>query len=85
MPALVSSPLIFPTFSPDALLAFQFSSWYPTFSHVSIKSKVIRPLSEDFIRYLKSDGVMVPVGSEDEVNGRNEEDDEEDEGKRQGM
>ena len=65
MPALVSSPPIFPTFSPDALLAFQFSSWYPEFASWSIKSTVVRPLSAEFRQYLDSDGVFLPEGAED--------------------
>jgi len=55
---------IFPVQTPDYLLSFQFSSWYPTFSSISIKSTVIRPLDEAFKEYLDSDGVFVPEGSD---------------------
>ncbi|KAI5117002.1 hypothetical protein M0805_002670 [Coniferiporia weirii] len=55
---------VFPVLTRDDVLAFQFSSWYPRFKHISIKSTVIRPLSEDFRRYLTSDGVHIPEGSE---------------------
>ena len=65
MPSPVSSPPLFPAYSPRALLAFQFSSWYPSFSAWSIKSTVIRPLSHEFRQYLDSDGVFVPDGAED--------------------
>ncbi|KAI0373888.1 D123-domain-containing protein [Pilatotrama ljubarskyi] len=64
MPAPVNTPPLFPIHSPESLLAFQFSSWYPRFSGQSIKSTVIRPLSADFREYLDSDGVFVPEGAE---------------------
>jgi len=48
----------------------QFSSWYDTFrnvdqrrSNVTIKSVVIRPLPSDFLEYLQSDGVRLPLGA----------------------
>jgi len=56
---------LFPPLTPSYILAFQFSSWYPTFSKHSIKSSVIRPLSSEFREYLIADGVFVPEGSED--------------------
>jgi hypothetical protein len=56
---------LFPEFTPSYLLAFQFSSWYPTFAETSIKSTIVRPLSKEFREYLESDGVVVPDGSED--------------------
>ncbi|KAI0714016.1 D123-domain-containing protein [Cerioporus squamosus] len=65
MPAPVSTPPPFPVYSPDAILAFQFSSWYPSFSNHSIKSTVVRPLSSSFREYLDSEGVFLPEGAED--------------------
>ncbi|KAF8957242.1 D123-domain-containing protein [Flammula alnicola] len=56
---------LFPAATQSYILAFQFSSWYPTFAKHSIKSTVIRPLSDDFREYLNADGVFVPEGSED--------------------
>ncbi|ESK94971.1 cell division cycle protein 123-like protein [Moniliophthora roreri MCA 2997] len=50
------------------ILDFQFSSWYPKFRDVSIKSTIIKPLSKDFRDYLNADGIFVPKGSEDELN-----------------
>ena len=47
------------------ILDFQFSSWYPQFKHISIKSKVIKPLNGDFKTYLLADGVQIPLGSDD--------------------
>ena len=58
------SPL-FPLIDHSYILSFQFSSWYPAFSDLTIKSETIRPLSQSFRDYLDSDGVFVPEGSED--------------------
>lgn len=65
MPTAISQPTLFPSLTADGLLAFQFSSWYPRFSSHSIKSTIIRPLNEEFLDYLRSDGVFLPEGSED--------------------
>ncbi|KAI9462262.1 cytoplasmic protein [Boletus coccyginus] len=61
------SSSIFPQFNASYILAFQFSSWFPAFSSISIKSTIIRPLDQEFKNYLESDGVFVPEGSEDTV------------------
>ena len=55
---------LFPPQTPSYILSFQFSSWYPTFADVSIKSTVIRPLSSEFKQYLESESVFVPSESE---------------------
>jgi hypothetical protein len=55
---------LFPRQTPSYILSFQFSSWYPTFVDVSIKSTVIRPLPSEFKQYLESESVFVPDGSE---------------------
>lgn len=47
------------------MLEFQYSSWYDRYRDVALKSKIIRPLSEEFRKYLLSDGVYLPIGSED--------------------
>ncbi|KAI0259824.1 D123-domain-containing protein [Gloeopeniophorella convolvens] len=60
---------IFPPLTREDVLAFQFSSWYPTFSSLSIKSTIV-PLDDDFKAYLESDGVFVPKGSENQRRGR---------------
>ena len=59
------SNFLFPPIDHSYILSFQFSSWYPVFSDLSIKSKYIRPLSQSFRDYLDSDGVFMPGGSED--------------------
>lgn len=65
MPTAISEPTLFPSLTPEALLAFQFSSWYRRFSSLTIKSTVIKPLGQEFHDYLCSDGVFLPEGSED--------------------
>lgn len=65
MPSVVTPLEQFPPLTPHHILAFQFSSWYPRFSSHSIKSTIIRPLSEEFREYLDSEGVFIPEGAED--------------------
>ncbi|KZV67076.1 cytoplasmic protein [Peniophora sp. CONT] len=59
------SPHLFPPLRRADVLAFQFSSWYPVFSSLSIKSTVIRPVPDGFHAYLNADGVFLPEGSDD--------------------
>ncbi|KAF9221505.1 D123-domain-containing protein [Gyrodon lividus] len=59
------SPSVFPPCTPSYILAFQFSTWFPSFASVSIKSTIIKPLDLSLRNYLESDGVYVPEGSED--------------------
>ncbi|TFK73559.1 D123-domain-containing protein [Pluteus cervinus] len=78
------SSTFFPRQTPDYILSFQFSSWYPDFAHLSIKSTIIRPLSGEFHEYLDADGVFVPEGSEDvpaesHLSDNDDSDDDEDE------
>ncbi|KAG0297847.1 hypothetical protein BGZ96_004498 [Linnemannia gamsii] len=53
------TPLVFPPLTHQRLENCAFSSWYPTFRSISIKSKII-PLPEDFVSYLNADGVFIP-------------------------
>ncbi|KAJ4000380.1 D123-domain-containing protein [Lentinula boryana] len=72
---------LFPPQSQSYILAFQFSSWYPVFHSNSIKSTIIRPLSQEFLNYLNADQVFVPKGSEDvSVESSLSDDEDEDEG-----
>jgi len=77
---MISDSSLFPTLTPSYILAFQFSSWYPIFSKNSVKSTIVRPLSEDFREYLNADGVFVPEGSEDTPAESTLSDDENDDG-----
>lgn len=65
MPTVITPLEQFPHLTPQHILAFQFSSWYPYFSAHSIKSTIIRPLSDEFREYLDSEGVFIPEGAED--------------------
>lgn len=56
---------VFPPLSRQDVLAFQFSSWYPAFASLSIKTTVVRPLPASFRAYLDADGVFLPLGSDD--------------------
>jgi hypothetical protein len=69
MPSADPAPDLFPELSREAILAFQFSAWYPRFRASSVKSTIIRPLSAAFVEYLNADGVVVPEGSEDLLVG----------------
>ncbi|KAG0255877.1 hypothetical protein BGZ95_005647, partial [Linnemannia exigua] len=51
--------LVFPPLTHQRLENCAFSSWYPKFRSVSIKSKII-PLPEEFVSYLNADGVFIP-------------------------
>ena len=62
---------VFPTLTPSYILTFQFSSWYSIFAKHSIKSTIIRPLSDDFRDYLNADGVFIPEGSENALVCKN--------------
>ncbi|KAF9574529.1 hypothetical protein BGW38_008311, partial [Lunasporangiospora selenospora] len=53
------SPLQFPPLTHQRLENCAFSSWYPKFRSVTIKSKTI-PLPEEFIHYLNADGIFIP-------------------------
>ncbi|KAF8943791.1 hypothetical protein BGZ47_005051 [Haplosporangium gracile] len=53
------TPLVFPPLTHQRLENCAFSSWYPKFRLISIKSKII-PLPEEFVTYLNADGVFIP-------------------------
>jgi hypothetical protein len=65
MPSAAATPTLFPVYSRESLLAFQFSSWYPRFSAYTPKSTVIRPVPDAFVEYLHAEGVFVPEGADD--------------------
>ncbi|KAF0462941.1 CdC protein [Gigaspora margarita] len=52
--------LPFPPLTEQHILNCAFSSWYNTFRRVTLKSKIIKPLPEEFIEYLHADGVFLP-------------------------
>ena len=64
MPTAIRPQPVFPASTPDSVLAFQFSAWYPRFKQITIRSTIVKPLEDSFREYLDSDGVFVPDGSE---------------------
>ncbi|CAG8575890.1 8719_t:CDS:2 [Funneliformis mosseae] len=52
--------LPFPPLTEQHILNCVFSSWYNNFRRVTLKSKIIKPLPEEFIEYLHADGVFLP-------------------------
>ncbi|KAK3822139.1 MAG: D123-domain-containing protein [Linnemannia gamsii] len=70
--------LVFPPLTHQRLENCAFSSWYPKFRSVSIKSKII-PLPEEFVSYLNADGVFIPGQSGLTLALSDSEDDSEDE------
>ncbi|POG81243.1 hypothetical protein GLOIN_2v1763473 [Rhizophagus irregularis DAOM 181602=DAOM 197198] len=59
-PHLTETSLPFPPLTEQHILNCTFSSWYNNFRRVSIKSKIIKPLPEEFVEYLHADGVFLP-------------------------
>ncbi|CAG8601569.1 5524_t:CDS:2 [Rhizophagus irregularis] len=59
-PHLTETSLPFPPLTEQHILNCTFSSWYNNFRRVSIKSKIIKPLPEEFVEYLHADGQPLP-------------------------
>ncbi|TPX43443.1 hypothetical protein SeMB42_g04718 [Synchytrium endobioticum] len=57
--------LHFPPLTRSDIHQCRFSQWYPLFSSMTMRSKII-PLSTDFVEYLHADGVYLPL----DQNGR---------------
>ncbi|CAG8481979.1 10208_t:CDS:2, partial [Racocetra persica] len=55
-----NNTLPFPPLTEQHILNCVFSSWYNTFRRVTLKSKIIKPLPEEFIEYLHADGIFLP-------------------------
>ncbi|KAG5362723.1 Cell division cycle protein 123 [Yarrowia sp. B02] len=48
------------TLTREHLLNCQFSSWYKLYKTITPKTRIIKPLPQDFINYLSEDGVILP-------------------------
>ncbi|XP_064611501.1 translation initiation factor eIF2 assembly protein-like [Liolophura sinensis] len=60
----------------EDVLKCSFSSWYPTFEDVTIKSRVL-PLSSEFVEYLLADGIVLPESeTSDQPSARQTNDDQ---------
>ncbi|KAG8832050.1 hypothetical protein FRC17_002160 [Serendipita sp. 399] len=68
---------IFPNLTTQDILDCQMSSWYPQFASISIKTTIIKPLPVNFRDYLQADGVFPPIGSHEEMEGQESDDDHE--------
>ncbi|CAH1758401.1 10552_t:CDS:2 [Entrophospora sp. SA101] len=66
---------LFPPLTKQHIVNCSFSSWYNKFRSVTIKSKIIKPLSKEFIDYLHADSVFLP--EEEDYLERSELSDEE--------
>ncbi|KAI9146502.1 D123-domain-containing protein [Paraphysoderma sedebokerense] len=51
----------FPVITRSDVLNCSFSAWYDKFKGHTIKSRIVKPLSNEFIQYLLADGVMLPL------------------------
>lgn len=63
-PSSCASNASFPPLSRVAVDACAFPSWHQQFRRVTPKATVI-PVEQDFIDYLKADGVFLPGASDD--------------------
>ncbi|KAJ2785990.1 hypothetical protein H4R18_000205 [Coemansia javaensis] len=61
--------LLFEPLSHEEILNCAFSSWYPRFRRVTIKSEIIKPLERDFVDYLLADGVVLPEHEDRQYRG----------------
>ena len=50
----------FPPVTGQDILNCSFSSWYARYHRLSPPARVIKPLPEEFISFLKSDGIVIP-------------------------
>jgi len=50
----------FPPVTGRDILNCAFSSWYAKYHRLSPRARVIKPLPEEFISFLKSDGIVIP-------------------------
>ncbi|ORY06330.1 D123-domain-containing protein [Basidiobolus meristosporus CBS 931.73] len=57
--------LEFPELTKEQIIRCSFSSWYPKFIRHTLKTRVIKPLPEGFVKYLLSDGALYIPGGGD--------------------
>jgi D123 len=59
----MSAHLEFPPLTGQDVLNCSFSSWYTKYHRLSPRARIIKPLPESFLNFLKSDGIVLPGGS----------------------
>jgi hypothetical protein len=52
----------FPPLTGQDILNCSFSSWYTKYHRLSPRARIIKPLPEEFLDYLKADGIVIPGG-----------------------
>jgi D123 len=52
----------FPPITGQDIINCSFSSWYTKYHRLSPRARIIKPLPEEFIAFLKSDGIVIPGG-----------------------
>src|SRR5215471_13835129 len=52
----------FPPVTGQDIINCSFSSWYTKYHRLSPRARVIKPLPDEFLRFLKSDGIVLPGG-----------------------
>ena len=61
-PPLMADPHEFPPITGQDIINCSFSSWYTKYHRLSPRARIIKPLPEEFIEFLKSDGIVIPGG-----------------------
>ena len=52
----------FPPITGQDILNCSFSTWYAKYHRLSPRARIIKPLPEEFLNFLKSDGIVIPGG-----------------------
>ena len=52
----------FPPVTGQDIINCSFSLWYTKYRRLSPRARIIKPLPEEFITFLKSDGIVLPGG-----------------------
>ena len=60
--ASMSDSLEFPPVTGQDILNCSFSSWYTKYHRLSPRARIIKPLPEAFLNFLKADGIVLPGG-----------------------
>ena len=50
----------FPPVAGQDIINCSFSSWYTKYHRLSPRARIIKPLPEEFVTFLKSDGIVLP-------------------------
>ena len=56
------TPPEFPPLTGQDVVNCSFSSWYAKYHRLSPRARIIKPLPEEFLSFLKSDGIVLREG-----------------------